>query len=245
MNNIIKLLQHHRSIRKFEEKSIPEEILKEVIRSAQCASTSGHAQAYTIIGVKSKETKKKLSVLSGNQPYIESCPVFLVFCADLQRLNQVFNMDREQTAGDFLELFIMSTVDAALAAQNAMIAAESFGLGGVYIGGIRNNPQEISDLLALPDLVYPVFGMCLGYPAQAPAIKPRLPLEMICKEEVYDDSQDANLLKGYDSIVKDYYTKRTQGKISSTWSEQVSEKVKNDTRPHMREFLLKRGFKLK
>src|SRR5690606_31594133 len=86
---------------------------------------------------------------------------------------------------DTVENFIVATVDTALAAQNAVIAAESLGLGAVYIGGLRNNIEQVSELLRLPELVYPLFGMCLGVPAQSPMTRPRLPLDSILHTDTY------------------------------------------------------------
>lgn len=242
MNEVIRLLQSHRSIRKFKDTPVSESMVKEIIRAAQCAPTSSFTQSYTIIEIKNPEKRKQISILSGEQPYIESCPVFLMFCADLNRLEMVCKLYGENGVGDYTESFIMATVDATLAAQNTMIAAESMGLGGVYIGGGRNNPEGISELLGLPQLVYPVFGMCLGYPAQDPEIKPRLPLEVILKQETYNVTDDLEKIRQYDNEVKEYYMKRTKGKVDYTWTQQLSEKIQSETRAHMQEFLLQRGF---
>ena len=245
MNEVIKLLKAHRSIRKFTTEDITQEQLKEIIEAAQWAPSSTFVQAYSIIGIREKESKKRLAALCGEQSYIESCPVFLVFCADLHRLKHACSIHNTEMVGEYTESFIMATVDAALAAQNAMIAAESLGLGGVYIGGIRNHPKEVSEMLTLPQYTYPVFGMALGYPAQDPEQKPRLPMNVVYKEERYDDSGDHDEIQSYDKIISDYYTRRTRGKRSDSWTEQMAEKMQTETRPHMKEFLQKRNFLLK
>ncbi|MFZ5967865.1 MAG: oxygen-insensitive NADPH nitroreductase [Bacillota bacterium] len=245
MNEVMNLIKSHRSIRKFQERIIEDEIVKEIIEAAQWASSSSFVQAYSVVGIKNKETKKKLAALSGDQPYVEACPVFLVFCADLHRLEKACNMHQTEMMGEYTESFIMATVDAALAAQNAMLAAESVGLGGVYIGGIRNNPYEVSQLLKLPEYVYPVFGICLGYPDQDPERKPRLPMELIYKEEVYTTEHEEEIMKQYDEITRQYYFRRTKGKRSDAWTEQMAEKMEKETRPHMRDFLETKGFKMK
>lgn len=245
MNEVIKLLKSHRSIRKFQDKLIDDALVQQIIEAAQCASSSSFVQAYSIIGIKDGETKKKLAHLSGDQPYVESCPLFLVFCADMQRLDMSCKMHDTQMIGEYTESFIMATVDTALAAQNAMVAAESLGLGGVYIGGVRNHPKEISALLELPQFVYPVFGMCLGYPNQNPEIKPRLPMDVVYKEEKYNPLDDERKIKEYDEKIRQYYIQRTKGKRSDTWTQQMAEKMQNETRPHMKEFLASKGFLLK
>jgi len=145
----------------------------------------------------------------------------------------------------FTEQLITATVDCALFAQNLLVGAESLGIGGVYIGGIRNQIQAVSDLLALPHLVYPVFGMCLGYPAQDPEIKPRLPLPMVLKTDHYDDSADRDSMEEYDELVRDYYRTRTGGNKDMAWSEQIADMLVKEARPHMLEYLRSRGYLLR
>ena len=123
-----------------------------------------------------------------------------------------------------------------------MTAARSLGIEGVYIGGIRNQIQAVSDLLSLPDLVYPVFGMCLGYPAQNPQVKPRLPLSVILKTDRYDDEQDEANIREYDELVREYYRTRTGGNKDTAWSEQISDMLMKEARPHMLEYSKSRGF---
>lgn len=245
---VLHLLQSHRSIRKFTDRKIPEELLHQIILSAQMASTSSHVQAYSIIGVSDPDKKKKLAELSGQQSYVETCAYFLVFCADLKRLDYVCKRQGTDVSESLetIEKFIVATVDATLAAQNAAIAAEANGLGIVYIGGIRNHPEEVSQLLELPDKVYPVFGMCLGYPDQDPAIKPRLPMSCLFFENRYPDLDTIqNDLDQYDRQIKEYYLKRTGGKRDNTWSEQMVKTLAVPVRTHMRSFLEKKGFPLK
>lgn len=245
MNNVMELLKSHTSVRKFTDKVVDDQLLQEIIRASQYASTSNHIQAYTIISVKDQGKKKTLATLSGNQPYVENCPVFLVFCADLNRLERGCRMNNEAIESSSTEVFIMATVDTALVAQNIMIAAESSGLGGVYIGGIRNNPQAVCDLLQIPQHVYPVFGMCLGYPERINATKPRLPLSLVLKEDTYTTDGDEELLQEYDHLISNYYKERTNNKRSNTWTEGIGKFLKEKQRPHMKEFLSNKGFEMK
>jgi len=143
------------------------------------------------------------------------------------------------------ETFILATVDAALAAQNTLIAAESLGLGGVYIGGVRNNPLDICKILNIPSGVYPVFGMCLGYPNHNPDKKERLPQDVVFKTDEYNTDGDADKIKEYDEHISDYYKIRTKGKRSDTWTNQVSSLMSEPQRPHMKGFLERQGFKMK
>jgi len=245
MNPVIQLLKSHVSVRKFTEQSVEDPLLKEIIEAGQQASTSNHIQAYTIIRVKDTNKRKALAKLSGNQPYVEYSPVLLVFCADLNRLGKACKMNGKKFESGYTENFILATVDTSLAAQNIMLAAESAGLGGVYIGALRNNPEDVCYLLNLPHNVYPVFGMCLGYPETINSVKPRLPLPLVFKEDTYSMDEDEELLKEYDETIRNYYIERTNGERDNTWTEGMSTFLKDKQRPHMREFLRTKGFEMK
>ena len=240
MNQIIDLLKNHRSIRQFKEQPISDSMLKSIIESAEHAATSNFIQAYTIIRVTNKENRKLLAEFSGSQPWIEACPVFLVFCADLKRAEDACTIEKKEMDSGYTEQFIVATVDVTLAAQNAMIAAESLGLGGVFIGGIRNEPEKVCNLLRLPNHVYPIFGMCLGYPAETPEQKPRLPVKSVLKDEYYCENKAD--LEQYNITCKDYYENRTSGSRDETWTNQIAKMVSVPARPHMKDFLNKRGF---
>ena len=123
------------------------------------------------------------------------------------------------------EKFMVTLIDAALAAQNAAIAAESMGLGICYIGGIRNNLKEVKKLLKTPERVIPLFGMAVGYPAKMTDQKPRLPFEHIYHEEEYQQDKEVylNQLQEYDEVISSYYEKRTGGKRKDRWTEQMAD----------------------
>ncbi|MBS7527457.1 oxygen-insensitive NADPH nitroreductase [Fusibacter paucivorans] len=244
MNEMITLLKNHKSIRKFKAGTITEEALKAIVESAQAASTSGFFQAYSIIRVTDPNLRAAIARASGDQQYVETASEFLVFCADLKRMYDA--CDRHDIPYDkgMTETFIIATVDASLAAQNAMIAAEAMGLGGVYIGGLRNNIAEVSVLLELPEDVYPVFGLCIGYPNHDPAIKERLPMHVVLKQNHYTED-DAKAIEAYDQRIKAYYIERTKGRKTDTWTANVADKFASEPRSHMRDFLENQGFKLK
>lgn len=243
MNPTINLLQSHRSIRKFKQEPLSAEQINAMIQSAQMASTSSNVQAYTVIGVTDPAMKRELAVLTGNQRYVEECPLFLVWCADMYRLQEACSMQDTEMVSGTMENFIVATVDVALAAQTAAVAAESMGLGIVFIGGIRNNPREVSALLQLPQLVYPVFGMCVGYPDQQPGIRPRLGTEAIFHENTYDTSKIKSGIEQYDKITHEYYMERTKGQRDTTWSKEMADKYRQPFRAHMRAFLEEQGFR--
>jgi FMN reductase (NADPH) len=249
MNETIDLLSSHRSIRKFTAQPVEDDLLHAIVRAAQCASTSHHVQAYTIVRVQDKKNRQQIANLAGPQPWVEQAPVFLVFCADLTRLEDACDRHGLAAQTKWAEQFVVATVDAALVAQNLMVAAESLGLGGVFIGGIRNDPETVCNLLNIPDTAYPVFGMCLGYPDQTPSLKPRLPLELVLKEDSFfghgSEKQGTDHLASYDQICKDYYLNRDSNLKDQTWSRQMASILSKVSRPHMKPFLEKRGFFLR
>jgi len=244
MNDVIKLLQRHSSVRKFLAKPVDDVLLQELIQSGQHASTSNHIQAYSIIRIKDNNKRNLLAALAGDQQVVMDSPIFFVFCADLKRLQTACQLHNGPSDTSSAETFILATVDTALAAQNIMIAAESVGLGGVYIGGLRNRPQEVCDLLHIPQHVYPVFGMCLGYPEQVNAVKPRLPLSLVLSEDSYGTSHGQKDLQEYDQIVANYYSKRTNGERNNTWTEGMAAMLGEKQRSHMKNFLAGQGFDL-
>ena len=130
-------------------------------------------------------------------------------------------------------------------AQSLVTAAESEGLGICYIGGIRNNPGPVSELLELPRGVYPVFGLCLGYPDKDPEIKPRLPVPVVVKQDTYNEDGDKETIAAYDEQIREYYRTRTGGGHGVSWSEQVANLLSEKSRPHMKEFLAGQGFTFK
>ncbi len=243
MNSIIDLITSHRSIRKFTNQSIGADMLEQLLLAGSAASTSSYIQAVSIIRVIDTEKRLKLVELAGGQKYIASAAEFLIFCADLHRNSK--RASNENIEGDFAwaEQFIAATVDVALFSQNVVIAAQSAGLGCCYIGGIRNNPEEVSELLELPNLVYPVFGLCLGYPDQKPEVKPRLPLSVTVQDDkhVWNERTETEI-DSFDEKVKEYYIKRTAGKLDHSWSKQIAKQAATQSRPFMLEFLNSKGF---
>jgi len=245
MNDTINLLKAHRSIRKFTDQPVDQSIVEELVRCGQAAATSSNVQAVTAIQVHDQAKREQLAEFAGGQPYVASAGAFLVYCADLNRPKTACERQQGEFSPGMTEHFIIATVDVALAAQNTVIAAESLGLGICYIGGLRNKPAEVSALLELPDHVYPVFGLCLGHPAQDPEVKPRMPLEAVLMHDSYSDTAFDKNINSYDDTVRTYYKTRTGGNKDSTWSQEMKALVGKESRPHMRGFLNERKFLLK
>ncbi|MCD8510319.1 MAG: oxygen-insensitive NADPH nitroreductase [Bacillus sp. (in: Bacteria)] len=245
-NEVIETILNHRSIRKFKDIPLTDEEIKTIVAAAQMASTSSFIQAYTIIGVKDKEKKGKLAELAGNQSYVEKNGHFFVFCADLHRHQLAAKLEKDDIIESIesTEKFMVAVVDATLAAQNATLAAESMGLGICYIGGIRNNMEEVAELLKLPEYVVPLYGLAVGHPDAETEKKPRLPLENVYHEETYELSEEklVEQLEEYNDTISAYYHRRTNGKRSDRWTEQMTNMLKVPRRMNMKEFLESKGF---
>jgi nitroreductase len=245
MNPTIDLIRSHRSIRKFSDRVVDDATLKTIIEAAQCAATSHFVQAYTIIRVQNPGKRQAIARLAGPQVWVERAPVFMVFCADLNRLESACRLHGKQMEKGWAEQFVTATVDAALMAQNVLLAAESLGMGGVFIGGIRNDPQTVCDLLGIPDQAYPVFGMCLGWPAHDPPPKPRLPVEAVLFTDRYPEEHDKEKLAAYDRTTNHYYLNRNDNLRDETWTRQMADFMSRIIRPQMKAFLEQKGFLIK
>ena len=160
--------------------------------------------------------------------FTEQAPLFLVWLADLARLNDIASARGTEVEGtQFFELFLVAVIDAALAAQNAVIAAESLGLGTVYVGAIRNNVPAVARLLGLPPQVMPVFGLTIGYPDPETRtdIKPRLPQNVVLHREVYFFRQPAGT--GRRSLSsRDVAVPVVQGLPNEDWTAMVINRVR-------------------
>lgn len=237
LSETINVLQNHRSIRKFKQVEIPREHIHEIVRSGQGAASSQFVQAYSVIVIKNKAKKDLMASLAGNQKQISECPVFLLFCADLKRIEYACKKESIEMDYDWAETLIVGVVDTALVAQNVLVAAESLGYGGCYIGGIRNNPKQVSELAGLPDKVLPLFGLTLGVPNEDPEVKPRLPIELILHEETYREDHYDHGLNKYNETISAYYQSRTTNSKSTNWTKEMANSFSEKRRPHMMGFL--------
>ncbi|MGV3264289.1 oxygen-insensitive NADPH nitroreductase [Cytobacillus pseudoceanisediminis] len=249
MNEVINLLMDHRSVRNFEDRPLSKEQIETIVLSAQAASTSSFVQAYSIIGITDKVKKAKLAEFAGNQNYVAENGHFFVFCADLHRHEVMGQMENINVIPSIesTEKFMVAVIDAALAAQNAAVAAESLGLGICYIGGIRNNLEGVAELLKTPDRVIPLFGLAVGYPSKKNDKKPRLPLQHIYHENEYKQDETAyrEELEAYNKIISEYYDERTGGKRNDTWTGQIAGMLEKQTRMYMKGFVQKKKMDLR
>lgn len=225
-NDAIALMLSHRSIRGYRTDALPAGTLETLVAAAQSAATSSNLQTWSVIAVTDPAKKAAIAKLSNGQKHIEQCPLVLAWIADIsrnQRLGAEENVDLEVMP--YLETFLVAAIDAALAAQNAVTAAESLGLSTVYIGALRNNPREIAEVLGLPSGTMGVFGLCVGYasPDVANEVKPRLPQAAILYRDTYGNPDESKLRAAYDAkmaafsqrneMTQDTWTRRVLGRM--------------------------------
>ncbi|WP_339227525.1 oxygen-insensitive NADPH nitroreductase [Oceanobacillus sp. FSL K6-2867] len=246
MNQTVETILNHRSIRKFKDEPVTKEQIHTIIKAARQASTSSNVMAYTIIGITDTSLKEELYKVSGHLHVKNNAHLF-IFCGDLNRINQL--ADDTVSIEDNLESteqFIVATIDAALAAQNATIAAESMGLGICYIGSLRNDINRVNELLELPQHVLPLFGLVVGHPDHQPDIKPRLPLEAVYHENKYLPFQEQQkFIEAYDNEIEQYYQTRSSNTKIDTWTDQMIRKFSQPTRMDVSPFVKQKGLNKK
>lgn len=242
MNETIKIIQNHRSIRKYLNKDIPDDVLQQILISAQSMPTSINAQQVSIIVIKDKNRKDKIAELTGNQVWISQASVFLVFVSDFYKTHLACRKNGvEQVLHESMEGTLVGAFDAGIAMGGTIAAAESFGLGIVPIGSVRRKPYEIIKLLKLPQYTYPLVGLVLGYPADSSAQKPRLPFKGFVHTETYDTESMKKAIDEYDEIMAEYYTER--GDKTTNWSTQIAGAYKQVYFPEVYESVKDQGFK--
>ncbi|WP_231956928.1 MULTISPECIES: NADPH-dependent oxidoreductase [unclassified Actinoplanes] len=221
LTDTIRLQLRRRSVRRFLPGEVTDDQLTALTAAAQSAATSSNLQVWSVIAVRDPGRRQRLATLAGNQSFIAQAPLFLVWIADLSRARRLADRAGSSLTGaDYLESTLITFVDAALAAQNTVIAAESLGLGSVFVGAVRNRPEEIAAELKLPPHAVAAFGLAVGTPdpAEAAAVKPRLPQAAVLHHEQYDaDAADAHI-PVYDERLAAY--NRRFG-LSGGWSERV------------------------
>ena len=231
MTETIKLMKAHKSVRRFKEQALPQEDLTEILTAAQMASSWKNFQSYSVIVVRSQEKKDTLYELVP-QEAIRQSAVFLLFVGDLNRAEKGARLHTDTFQPQGVEGLLISSVDAALAGQNVLLAAESLGYGGVIIGLVRYKSEEVAELFNLPDYTYPVFGMALGLPNEEHEVKPRLPLNQVVFEEEYQE-QTVDVIEAYDRVQADYAGARATTSWSQRLAEQFGQAEPSSTRKNL------------
>ena len=190
-------IKNRRTIRKYKQEEIPSTLLNSLLEEAFRASTMGNMQLYSVVVTREPEMKAKLAPAHFNQPMVTTAPVVLTFCADFNRFSKWCKCRKAEPGYDNPISFINAASDALLVTQNFCTLAEAHGLGICYLGTTVYNPDQIVEILQLPELVMPVATITVGYPDESPVQPERLPLEGILHEEVYHDYTDQDIDRIY------------------------------------------------
>lgn len=246
MNNTIEIIKNHRSIRQYLDKDISNEIVDEIVKSAQSMPNSINGQQTTIIVVKDKAKKEKLAELTGNQPWVAQAPVFLVFVMDYYRTYLAAKKNNvEQVIHEYIEGTEVGSVDVGIALGAATIAAESLGLGVVPIGGIRRNPEEVIKLLELPEYTFPLVGLVVGYPSDNSHKKPRVPFDSFRHVDKYNKEVVESSIDPYDDEMSEYLKEIGRYDIEVNWSSSTSGYYKYNYYPKVKSTMEEQGFSSK
>jgi len=238
-DTVLGLLAAHSTVRAFESTPLSSGDLERAIAAAQCAATSSNMQGYGLIAVEDASERARLAELCGNQPQVREAGAFLVVCGDLARQARVCERAGAPLFAN-LEAFVLATIDAALFAQNLVVALESLGYGTCYIGGLRNRLPEVDALLELPRLVLPLFGLCVGTPRERPATKPRLaPGAVLHRGRYRDRAATLSDVDEYDACMTAYYEAR--GKAHHTWSGAIARLLTEPRRSHLYDYYTNKG----
>lgn len=237
---VVDMLCAHTSVRDYTDEPVSEAMRQMILDAVFAASSSCFLQLVTVIRVTDPELRRVMYEASGNQPQVLSAPEFWVFCADYHR-----DAGLCPTADlGWTEQFLTSTLDVGICVQNAMVALESLGLGGCFIGGLRNDISKADQALGLPQNVYPVLGLAFGHPAFKNEVKPRLPQTITVMENRYVEP-NVQELKAYDAVTENYFATRSRSPRKDSWTKGIGGVLERERRPFVLEFLRSKGFAAK
>ena len=249
-NDVIASLLSHRSVRGYKPDPVPPGTLETLIAAAQSAATSSNLQTWSVVEVTDPAKRAALAAIASGQQHIVECPLFLVWLADVSRNQRLAEAEGKTLEGlPYFETFLVAAIDAALAAQNAVAAAESLGLSTVYIGALRNDPAAIAKMLDLPPGAVAVFGLCIGYPkpGSTAEVKPRLPQEAILFRDRYSSAADNELRATYDARLETFSKRHEMA--AYTWTHRVINRLATikalTGRERLKDILINLGFPLR
>ena len=232
MNEVLRQLYERKSVRVYEDRPVPEDVKRAVLEAAIQAPSAGNMALYTILDITDPDIKQKLSVSCDNQPFIATAPLVLVFCADYRRWYDVFRKYVDQVRKPGMGDLFLAQADTLIAAQNAVVAAHSLGLGSCYIGDITENYEYHKQLLNLPQYVVPAAMLCMGYPTDQQQRRPKPPrhgVERLVHENGYSLEKAGEMTEMLaiqqgkaGEELEDYIRRFCKRKWNSEFSEEMS-----------------------
>ena len=232
MNEVLRQLKTRKSVRVYEERPVEAEVKQAILEAAIQAPTAGNMALYTILDITDQGIKDKLAVSCDNQPFIATAPMVLIFCADYRRWYDVFCAHVEEVRKPDMGDLFLAEADTIIAAQNAVVAAHSFGLGSCYIGDITENYEYHKELLNLPQYVVPAAMLCIGYPTAQQLQRPKPPRHSVadlvhengyCLEKSADMARMLKIQQGKEGeAFTDWLNRFCNRKWNSEFSKEMS-----------------------
>jgi FMN reductase [NAD(P)H] len=241
-NETIRLLHERASLRSFSERKIEPEVLQYILEAGIHAPTGGNLQPYAVIKIEEKERKETLAKLCGDQSFIADAPVDLLFCIDLHRLERWTELEAAPfTARHSFRHFWISFQDTIICAQNICTAADALGLGSVYVGTVLECFRELREICHLPNGIFPVVLLCLGYPKKTPSPRNKLGVTVIVHDETYHEMDDTELATAYDEKYAERKFKITEKRLETI--ERVCQEIGGEKlAQRCRKLIDKRGY---
>jgi nitroreductase len=223
-DDVLETILQRRSIRKFKHKRVSGKVISRIVEAGQRAPTACGMQAYSFILVTNMQTRREISKAIGEQECMKQAPVWIIVCADMARQLELFKVLKVKTRFEPLSMLLPAVIDAALAAENMVIAAEAYGVGSVFIGSVWSALKRTAAILRLPKNVLPIVLVCLGYPNEAPPPRPRWPLDAVTYENRYGMPSKELMTKYYAEGNRQLVEMQYFRKGVSSWAEHWQKK---------------------
>jgi FMN reductase [NAD(P)H] len=226
--SLYETMMTRRSVRNYEDRPIPADVLDRLLEAANNAPTGGNIQPLSIVVVQEDEARKELAEMVGGQPWVKNAPVSMVFCIDFYRLKRWASSFGVEFLGErALSSFLVAYADLMCAAQNVVVLAESEGLGSVYIGTIQASIPAAREFFGMPDYVLPLMVLSLGYPKSVPSTIPKLATDVVVHHERYRVQTDEEIRRAFESKYGDI-TDRVDTYLERAYVESVEADRQDD-----------------
>ena len=251
--NGVKALLNRRVIRKYKTGPISEQTMALLLSAAQSAPTKSNLQQYSIVIIRDPEVRNTVAELVPSMPWLKNAPVIAIFLGDVRRIRKLAEIRGHTYQNNNADTFMNAAVDAALAMQCFITAADHLGLGTCPISYVRNRIDDLAEILDLPDGVFPISGLCVGYPDDAGYVSMRLPQKVVVHQDLYNDDDLETDVKDYDdrnhkrfalTATKQRHTDKYGVLEKCTWSENVARQLSLPERAGFADYLKRKGINL-
>ena len=249
----VQALLNRRVIRKYKTNPISEQTMALLLSAAQSAPTKSNLQQYSIVIIRDPEVRNAVSELVPSMPWVRNAPVIAIFLGDVRRIRRLAEIRGHTYQNNNADTFMNAAVDAALAMQCFITAADYLGLGTCPISYVRNRIDDLAEILDLPDGVFPISGLCIGYPDDAGYVSMRLPQKVVVHQDLYNDDDLETDVKDYDdrnherfalTPTKQRHTDKYGVLEKCTWSENVARQLSLPERAGFADYLKRKGINL-